>query len=89
MNIGQLLDPRAIVSRASGGSKRQVLSVIADVAARTWGLDQSVVLDALLEREALLPVVHELLERLEAHLKANQFYRWARGGRQGGRGIVQ
>lgn len=52
MNIGQLLDPRAIVSRASGGSKRQVLSVIADVAARTWGLDQAVVLDALLEREA-------------------------------------
>lgn len=52
MNIGQLLDPRAIVPRASGGSKRQVLSVIADVAARTWGLDQTVVFDALLEREA-------------------------------------
>ena len=52
MNIGQLLDPRAIVPRANGGSKRQVLSVIADVAARTWGLDQAVVLDALLEREA-------------------------------------
>lgn len=52
MNIGQFLDPRAIVPRASGGSKRQVLSIIADVAARTWGLDASVVLDALLEREA-------------------------------------
>lgn len=52
MNIGQLLDPRAIVPRASGGTKRQVLSVIADVAARTWGLDATVVLDALLEREA-------------------------------------
>jgi PTS system nitrogen regulatory IIA component len=52
MNIGQLLDPRAIVPRANGGSKRQVLSVIADVAARTWGLDQAGVLDALLEREA-------------------------------------
>lgn len=52
MNIGQLLDPRAIVPRANGGSKRQVLSVIADVAARTWGLDQAAVLDALLEREA-------------------------------------
>jgi PTS system nitrogen regulatory IIA component len=52
MNIGQLLDPRAIVPRANGGSKRQVLSVIADVAARTWGLDQATVLDALLEREA-------------------------------------
>ncbi len=52
MNIGQLLDARAIVPRASGGSKRQVLSVIADVAARSWGLDQAAVLDALLEREA-------------------------------------
>lgn len=52
MNIGQLLDARAIVPRANGGSKRQVLSVIADVAARTWGLDQAGVLDALLEREA-------------------------------------
>lgn len=29
---------------------------------------------ALLEREALLPVVHELLERLEAHLTANKYY---------------
>jgi PTS system nitrogen regulatory IIA component len=52
MNIGQLLEARAIVPRASGGSKRQVLSVIADVAARSWGLDQAAVLDALLEREA-------------------------------------
>lgn len=52
MNIGQLLDARAVVPRASGGSKRQVLSVIADVAARTWGLDPAAVLDALLEREA-------------------------------------
>ena len=52
MNIGQLIETSAVVSRASGGSKRQVLSVIADVAARNWGLDQATVLDALLEREA-------------------------------------
>jgi PTS system nitrogen regulatory IIA component len=52
MNIGDLLDSRAIVPRASGGTKRQVLSVIADVAARTLGLTSSKVLDALLEREA-------------------------------------
>lgn len=52
MNIGDLLEPRAISPRAGGGSKRQVLSAIADVAARNYGLDAEVVLDALLEREA-------------------------------------
>ena len=52
MNIGDLLEPRAIAPRAGGGSKRQVLSAIADVAARNYGLDADVVLDALLEREA-------------------------------------
>jgi PTS system nitrogen regulatory IIA component len=52
MNIGDLLDNRAIVPRASGGTKRQVLSVIADVSARAMGLNQATVLDALLEREA-------------------------------------
>lgn len=30
---------------------------------------------SLLEREGLLKIVHELLERLEAHLVADQFYR--------------
>ncbi|MBI1404904.1 MAG: PTS IIA-like nitrogen regulatory protein PtsN [Caulobacter sp.] len=52
MNIGDFLDPRAVVPRASGGSKRQVFSVIADVAERTLGLDHGQVLEALLEREA-------------------------------------
>lgn len=52
MNIGDLLEPRAIAPRAGGGSKRQVLSVIADIAARNFGLDAEQVLDALLEREA-------------------------------------
>lgn len=28
-----------------------------------------------MEREGLLPIVHELLERMEAHLVADQFYR--------------
>lgn len=51
-NIGDLLEPRAIAPRAGGGSKRQVLSVIADIAARNYDLDAGVVLDALLEREA-------------------------------------
>lgn len=52
MNIGDLLEPRAIAPRAGGSGKRQVLSVIADIAARTFGLDADQVLDALLEREA-------------------------------------
>lgn len=52
MNIGDFLDPRAVVPRASGGNKRQVFSVIADVAERTLGLDHGQVLESLLEREA-------------------------------------
>ncbi|HRD27589.1 MAG TPA: PTS IIA-like nitrogen regulatory protein PtsN [Caulobacter sp.] len=52
MNIGNLLEPRAIAPRAGGGGKRQVLSAVADIAARNYGLDANQVLDALLEREA-------------------------------------
>jgi PTS system nitrogen regulatory IIA component len=52
MNIGDLLEPRAIAPRAGGGGKRQVLSVIADIAARNYGLSSEMILDALLEREA-------------------------------------
>ncbi|MFZ5668361.1 MAG: PTS IIA-like nitrogen regulatory protein PtsN [Pseudomonadota bacterium] len=52
MNIGDLLEPRAIAPRAGGGSKRQVLSAVADIAARTLGVPAETVLDALLEREA-------------------------------------
>ena len=52
MNIGDLLEPRAIAPRAGGGSKRQVLSAVADIAARNFGLQAGTVLDALLEREA-------------------------------------
>lgn len=52
MNIGDLLDSRAIAPRAGGGSKRQVLSAVADIAARTLKLSSEDVLDALLEREA-------------------------------------
>lgn len=52
MNIGDLLEPRAIAPRGGGGGKRQVLSAVADIAARNFGLDAGQVLDALLEREA-------------------------------------
>ncbi|ATQ44781.1 PTS IIA-like nitrogen regulatory protein PtsN [Caulobacter mirabilis] len=52
MNIGDLLEPRAIAPRAGGGSKRQVLSAVADIAARNLRIRSEDVLDALLEREA-------------------------------------
>ena len=52
MNLGNLLDLRAISPRVGGSSKRQVLSVIADIAGRSFGLPSEPVLDALLEREA-------------------------------------
>lgn len=52
MMIGDLLDLRAIAPHVSGGSKRQVLGVIADIAARNYGLEAADVLDALLERES-------------------------------------
>lgn len=52
MNLGDLLDLRAISPRVGGSSKRQVLSVVADIAARSFGLPAETVLDALLEREA-------------------------------------
>jgi PTS system nitrogen regulatory IIA component len=52
MNIGDLLDRSAISVRVSASSKRQVLAVIAEIAARKLGLDASNILDALAEREA-------------------------------------
>jgi PTS system nitrogen regulatory IIA component len=74
MNLGNLLDLRAISPRVGGSSKRQVLSVIADIAARSLGLPAEEVLDALLEREAAgstgvghgVAVPHARLEGLDA-----------------------
>ena len=51
MEIGELLDRHAIVSRVTAGSKRQALSVASEVAARVYGLKAGEVLDALLSRE--------------------------------------
>ena len=73
MNLGNLLDLRAISPRVGGSSKRQVLSVIADIAARPFGLPSDQVLDALLEREAAgstgvghgVAVPHARLEGIE------------------------
>src|SRR3954466_14611822 len=52
MNIGDLLDRSAISLRVSAANKSQALAVIAEIAARNFGLDGGDVLDALAEREA-------------------------------------
>jgi len=52
MTIGDLLDPGAISLRVSAANKRQVLNVIADVAARALGVDAEAAFDGLMEREA-------------------------------------
>ena len=52
MDIGDLLDRHAIIPRVTATSKRQALSVIAEVAARLYRLKPGEVLDALLAREA-------------------------------------
>jgi PTS system nitrogen regulatory IIA component len=51
MQIGELLDRNAIALRVSAANKRQVLALIAEIAARNLGLDATDVLDALAERE--------------------------------------
>ena len=51
MDIGDLLDRHAIIPRVTASSKRQALSVVAEVSARLYGLKAGEVLDALLARE--------------------------------------
>jgi PTS system nitrogen regulatory IIA component len=53
MQIGDLLDVDAIIPQVNAPSKRQALALVADVAARRFGLKASEVLEALLEREQL------------------------------------
>ena len=52
MTIGDLLDPGAVALRISAPGKRQVLGVVADVAARVLGVSAEAVLEGLLDREA-------------------------------------
>lgn len=52
MQIGDILDRAAIAPRVSAPNKRQLLAVVAEIAARNLGLDAAVILDALAEREA-------------------------------------
>jgi len=51
MIIGDLLEPGAVTLRVSAANKRQVLGVIADVAARAFGVDAHEALEGLIERE--------------------------------------
>jgi PTS system nitrogen regulatory IIA component len=51
MEIVDLLDRRAVAPKATAASKRQALSLVAEVAARRFGLDAGKVLDGLVARE--------------------------------------
>jgi len=53
MIIDDLLDIDAVVPRANATSKRQALSLVADLAAKRFGLKATDIFEALLEREAL------------------------------------
>lgn len=53
MDIGELLVQDGIVLKGGASSKRQALHLVASVAASAIGLPESVVFDALMEREAL------------------------------------
>ena len=53
MNIGDLLDRGAIGPRVTATNKRQVLKVVAEIAARSLGVKASAALEALLDREAV------------------------------------
>lgn len=53
MDIGELLVRDGIVLKAGASSKRQAIHGVAAAAAEALGVEESVVFDALLEREAL------------------------------------
>lgn len=53
MDIGELLIRDGIVLKGGASSKRQALHLVASAAASALGLSETVILDALLEREAL------------------------------------
>ena len=55
MNIGELLDNGSIAARVSATTKRQALSVVAEIAARVFRVKATSVFDALMEREAMAP----------------------------------
>ena len=52
VDIGQLLERSAIAPRVGAVDKRQALSVVAEIAGRSYGLKPATVLNALLRRES-------------------------------------
>ena len=55
MMVGTLLDSGSISPRVTAASKRQALAVVAEIAARRFGLKAAKVLDSLMERETIAP----------------------------------
>ena len=55
MNINDILQPGSVRSVSSISSKKRLLQEVADMAASNYGLSESVVFDALQEREGLGP----------------------------------
>ena len=53
MDVGELLDPGAISARLNASSKRQALSIVADIAARQLDLKPTEILAKLMQRERL------------------------------------
>ena len=53
MDLGELLDPGAISARLNASSKRQALSIVADIAARQLDLKPTEILAKLMQRERL------------------------------------
>ncbi len=52
VSVGDLLAPGSVALRLSASGKRQLLSVIAEMAARTSGVKASLTFDVLMHREA-------------------------------------
>jgi PTS system nitrogen regulatory IIA component len=55
MVVGALLDTGSIAPRVTATTKRQALAVVSEIAARCFGLKAAKVLDALMERESVMP----------------------------------
>ena len=53
MKIADILSPEAVIYNLKAKSKKQLLTDLANLAAKKTGLDAAVVLDALIERERL------------------------------------
>jgi PTS system nitrogen regulatory IIA component len=53
VDLGELLDAGAISARLNAASKRQALSVIAEIASRSLGVKPAEILAKLMQRERL------------------------------------